>query len=90
MFLLFLNAVVSIMVREISQEPYCHGADKYDTAHLLQILTTLLPCMSEDGLAGRDAVWWKFHYERQVIILEERTHDLCCEYCQNDSQCIES
>ena len=85
MLLLFLNCVISIMIREISQKPYCHRADKYDTAHLLKILLAFLPGMPENGLGSRDSVWRQFHHERKIIFLEEHAHDLGCRYRQKDA-----
>ena len=78
------------MVRKISQEPDDHRADEDDAAHLLQILTAFLPCMTEDGLCGRNSVRRKLHHERQVVILEERTHDLGRKHSQHDAQGIQS
>ena len=90
MFLLLVHCIVGIVIREVSQEPDRHRAYQDDSAHLLQILLSLLPCMTEDGLGGRNAVWRKLHHERKVIILEETAHDSCSDDSQYDSQSIKT
>ena len=70
MFLLLLRSVVPVLIREISEEPYHNRADKYDSAHLLKILSSFLPSVSEDGLGCRHSVWRKFHYKRKIILID--------------------
>ena len=72
--LLLLHRIVGIVVREISQEPYHHREDQDHSAHLLEILLSLLPGVSEYGLCSRNTIRREFHHEREVVILEEAAH----------------
>ena len=89
MLLLLLYRIIGIMVREISQEPYHHRAHQDNSAHLLEILSSLLPCVSEDRLRCRNTIWRKLHYEREVIILEEAAHHFGGEDGQDDAEGVE-
>ena len=90
MLLLLLRSAVRIVIREIAQEPDNKGAYQYDAAHLLEILTSLFPCVSEHRFSCRNPVWRKFHNERKVIFLEEKAHHLGGNDSQKNSQSIES
>ena len=76
------------MVRKISEEPYDHRKDQDHTAHLLEILLSLLPCVAEDGLGGRYAVRRQLHDKRKVILPEEAAHHLRGSHGQQYSKCI--
>ena len=76
MLLLVLRRRIRVVVREIAEEPQGHRTYQDDAAHLLQILLSLFPGMTQDGLRGRNAVRRQLHHERQVVILEEKAHDL--------------
>ena len=90
MLLLLRRGVILIMVREISQEPYHHRANQDDAAHLLKILLTLLPGVSENRFCCRHPIWRQFHHKRQIILLKEIAEDLGSKNCHKDSQGIHS
>ena len=90
MFLLFADGAVCIMIREVAQEPYSHGEDKDDAAHLLKILFSLLPCVPEYRFCGRHTVRRKLHHERKVVVLEEHAQHLGGKDSQDDAECIQS
>ena len=90
MLLLLLYTFIGIMIREITEEPDDHRADQNDSTHLLKVLTSLFPCMSEYGFSCRYTVRRKFHNEWQVVLLEECTHNLCSHNSKHDSKSIKS
>ena len=78
------------MIREVAEKPDHHRKDENNSTHLLEILATLFPRMSEDRLCCRDTVWRKLHYKRKIILLEEAAHNLCSNDCQEYTQSIQA
>ena len=71
MFLLLGHSSIILVVRIISQEPNEDGRNHNDTTHFLQVLCSLFPSMSNDGLHGRNPIGGEFHYKRSVVAFEE-------------------
>ena len=58
-------------MRVVAQRPYYDGRHENDAAHLLQILSSLLPCVPCYCRRCREAVGRQFHHERSVVAPDE-------------------